>query len=231
MNKFNDLSDKDADLIKEKFHDILDGYKHFQQRIISDFTYSPKYKPYVHSIRHRIKDEEHLLEKIRRKNQLISSNNQEDFIDKDNFFTKITDLVGVRVLHLYLRHFEYIHRAILESLANGDLALYEEPKAYTWDIESEEYFKGLEISTERKDSYYTSVHYVLKPRPDSTITCEVQVRTLLEEAWGEIDHTINYPKKHDDENCQSQLKVLARIISAGGHLSNSIMRQYTDKTD
>ena len=114
----------------------------------------------------------------------------------------------------------------MESINNRDIFLYEAPKAYTWDVESKNYFERLELITELKESYYTSVHYVLKPRQDSHLTCEVQVRTLLEEAWGEIDHSMNYPSKHHDEYCQAQLKVLARLVNASGHLANSIMKQY-----
>jgi len=57
-------------------------------------------------------------------------------------------------------------------------------------------------------------------------SCEVQVRTLLEEVWGEVDHTMNYPVPTADEHCREQIRVLARLVGAGTHLADSIMRRY-----
>jgi len=66
-----------------------------------------------------------------------------------------------------------------------DWALLEDPKAFTWEPESEEFYAELGIETEIKDSYYTSVHYLVKPNNDkSAVSCEIQVRTLFEEIWG-----------------------------------------------
>jgi Uncharacterized protein conserved in bacteria len=208
-------------LILDKFKEIKGEYEHFQKRLINDFLSDPRYKDCVHSVRYRTKSQDHLLEKIHRKNR-----NSSDEINSENLCDRITDIVGIRILHLHLDQFEKIHRNIMESINNRDIFLYEAPKAYTWDVESKNYFERLELITELKESYYTSVHYVLKPRQDSHLTCEVQVRTLLEEAWGEIDHSMNYPSKHHDEYCQAQLKVLARLVNASGHLANSIMKQY-----
>ncbi|WP_315782452.1 hypothetical protein [Bradyrhizobium sp. SZCCHNPS1003] len=35
-------------------------------------------------------------------------------------------------------------------------------------------------------------------RPDSPLSCEIQVRTLFEEIWGEIDHQLNYPRRQSE---------------------------------
>jgi ppGpp synthetase/RelA/SpoT-type nucleotidyltranferase len=88
------------------------------------------------------------------------------------------------------------------------------------------FFDSLGINTEQKDSFYTSIHYVLKPNSKSKAICEVQVRTLLEEVWGEIDHKMNYPSPVNDEHCREQIRVLARLVGAGSHLADSIMRRY-----
>lgn len=59
---------------------------------------------------------------------------------------------------------------------------------------------------------YTSVHYVIGSGTRTAMTCEVQVRALMEEAWGEIDHSINYPRPIDDVACRAQLETLAHTI-------------------
>lgn len=178
--------------------------------------------PAIHSIKYRIKNPDHLLDKLKRKSE------NGVLVNEYSLFDEITDLAGIRILHLYQDQFEIIHSQIMEKIESGDWILGEAPKAYTWDPETQRYFKGLGISTEIKDSYYTSVHYLVKTNNKSRICCEIQVRTLFEEIWGEIDHAINYPHKIDSTACSEQLKVLSRLVSTGTSLSNSIFRSYNE---
>jgi ppGpp synthetase/RelA/SpoT-type nucleotidyltranferase len=60
-------------------------------------------------------------------------------------------------------------------------------------------------------SQMVSVHYVLA-WGRNVKTCEIQVRTLSEEVWGEIDHSINYPHPIKDVACTGQLETLAAAI-------------------
>ncbi len=86
-------------------------------------------------------------------------------------------------MHIYFDQFTDIHQAIMEQINSGEWVLFEDPKAYTWDPETEEFFNKLAINTKRKESY-TSVHYVIKPNNKENIfCCEIQVRTLFEEIW------------------------------------------------
>ncbi|MNN35933.1 hypothetical protein D3C81_1498010 [compost metagenome] len=111
----------------------------------------------------------------------------------------------------------------------GDWAFVEEPKAYTWDPESKKQYEDLGILTEVRETFYTSVHYVVKPNNNKNLVCcEIQVRTLFEEIWGEIDHTINYPHETESIACKEQLRVLAKLVSTGTRLADSIFRSYND---
>lgn len=172
----------------------------------------------VHSIRSRLKDEGHLAEKIKRRDK------DGKITDSINLFSQITDLAGLRVLHLYQTQFARIDSFIRRKVKNKTWRLVEKPVAYTWDPESEVYFKGFKIRTELKPSYYTSVHYLVAPAndEDDAICCEVQVRTLFEEAWGEIDHAINYPEKTKRLATIEQLRVLSKLVSTGSRLADSI---------
>ena len=67
-----------------------------------------------------------------------------------------------------------------------------------------------------------SVHYVVQPNSRTELTCEIQVRTLMEEVWGEVDHQINYPVKANSLSCREQIKVLARVTSSCSRLVDSI---------
>jgi putative GTP pyrophosphokinase len=175
--------------------------------------------PTVHSVKSRLKDPVHLKEKIVRKQA------GGDQITAENLFTRITDLAGVRVLHLYQEQSRAIHAAILDKVdGQRDWVFNEPPKAYTWDPEAQGFFASMGLTVEVKDSFYTSVHYLVRPRPDSSHCCEIQVRTLFEEIWGEVDHTLNYPSPIDNAACCEQLRVLTKVVGAGSRLVDAIFR-------
>lgn len=75
---------------------------------------------------------------------------------------------------------------------------------------------------------YTSVHYVIGSASRTTVTAEIQVRTLMEEVWGEVDHTMNYPHPVESVACREQLKVLARVTSSASRLVDSIFATVDD---
>ena len=174
--------------------------------------------PDIHSVKSRAKDSDHLRDKVRRK---IYDGRA---IDTTNMFDQITDLAGVRVLHLHLEQFGAIHGAISGQVDAGEWIFHEAPKAYTWDPESKDYFESFGLPVELKDSFYTSIHYVVRPRPGAQAACEIQVRTLFEEIWGEIDHALNYPHPTESIANREQLRVLARLVSTGSRLGTSIFR-------
>lgn len=179
----------------------------------------------VHSVKSRLKDETHLEEKIRRKRD------EGREIGVDNLFSEITDFAGLRVLHLYQNQFSEIHKYIMKKITNKSWKLLEKPVAYTWDPESVEYFKSFKIKTSIKSSYYTSVHYLVAPANDEDeISCEIQVRTLFEEAWGEIDHSINYPVKTDKTASVEQLRVLSKLVSTGSRLADAIFKVHVENS-
>ena len=201
--------------------------KAFLQTVLFFFENNPALKGIVHSVKSRMKDPEHLKDKIQRK---LKSGK---IIDENNLFTVVNDLIGVRVLYLYQDQFQLIYNELLKKVdETKDWMFVEAPKAYTWDPETREYFEKLNIHTEVRDTYYTSVHYVIKPNNElSNITCEIQVRTLFEEIWGEIDHTINYPHQTEIIACKEQLRVLAKLVSTGTRLADSIFRTYNDVSE
>ncbi|OQX21334.1 MAG: (p)ppGpp synthetase [Candidatus Altiarchaeales archaeon A3] len=198
----------------------------FLKRVFNYFSDRPKLNksplPIIHSIKHRIKDPEHLSDKIRREWS------EKGPIDGSNLFEKITDLAGVRILHLHQAQFSDIHKEIIDQIEEKEWYFVKPPVAYTWDPESETFFKGLNIECQVKESFYTSTHYIVKPREKSNINCEIQVRTLYEEIWSEIDHFINYPNPINSIACKEQLKVLSKLTNTGTRLVDSIFKSYEE---
>lgn len=212
-----------ADLALTAFEERRHELSIFMKGVEGWFASHPKLTggspPSVHSVKSRLKDSIHLKEKIVRKQA------GGDPITAENLFTRVTDLAGVRVLHLYQEQSRAIHAAIIDKVeTQRDWVFNEPPKAYTWDPEAQGFFASMGLEVEVKDSFYTSVHYLVRPRDDSPHCCEIQVRTLFEEIWGEVDHTLNYPNPTDSVACREQLRVLTKVVGAGSRLVDAIFR-------
>ncbi len=209
----------EVDRLVEAYAEKREEFDYFRRQVADFFLISKRFNspplPLVHSVKSRLKDVGHLREKIIRKWA-------DGPITPDTLFSRVTDLAGVRVIHLYSQQFESIHSAIGEHIRQGYWHLNEPPVAYSWDPEATAYFRGLGVDAQIRDSYYTSIHYVVKPQAGAVLTCEIQVRTLFEEAWGEIDHALNYPKSTELLACREQLRVLAKLASTGTRLADSI---------
>ena len=215
---------EDINKIIATYEDEKHYFERFMNGVVDTFKLEPKLNAYgnpiIYTIKSRLKDPNHLRDKITRKWD------DENPLTADNFFERITDLAGVRVLHLYQDQFKILHEHIQKQVDSGDWFLKENPVAYSWDPESTSYFQELGLDPKIKDSYYTSIHYVIMPKANSNICCEIQVRTLFEEIWGEIDHTINYPHPTENISCKEQLRVLSKLVSTGTRLADSIFRTH-----
>ena len=193
LEKF-DISEKDFESTNLKWED-LQSIKEDYKKIRKELDLIARYieeklhtLDIVHSVRYRIKDSEHLLAKIIRK----KIEDPEREITIDNYKSSITDLIGIRAIHLFKEDWVFIHKFIED---NWDLQ--EQPFAYIREGDAgpcvEEYEK-YKCNVKLHPHGYRSVHYLIQARPgrDSYIA-EIQVRTIFEEGWSEIDHTIKYP--------------------------------------
>lgn len=142
----------------------------------------------VHSTGGRLKDPEHLIEKCIRK-QVKDPNRK---ITLETYREEITDLIGVRALHIFKEDWGGIHRAILDTWD-----VKETPTANIREGDSKEMrdlYEGAECKVKIHPAGYRSVHYVIVTQPTKErMYVEVQVRTIFEEGWSEIDHMFRYP--------------------------------------
>jgi putative GTP pyrophosphokinase len=182
----------------------------------------------IHSVRSRIKNPDHLRGKLIRKYQEAKAKGIEFDITKQNLTEKVNDLAGLRIIHLHRKQVEKINTELKKTLADFQWQIIEGPIAKTWDDDSRAYFNSIGFTIEENKNMYTSVHYVIKPNSGSITTCEIQVRTLMEEVWGEVDHTINYPYKTESIACREQIKALAHATSSCSSLVNSIFTSFED---
>lgn len=144
--------------------------------------------PAVHSVRMRVKEPEHVVEKIIRKTVARPSLK----ITPKNYTKKLTDLVGLRALHLFKGDWLAIHDFVKKTWD-----LKEVPRANVRRGDSTQLLDGYRKAECRVVEHrfgYRSVHYLLRAQPArSEEVLELQVRTIFEEAWSEIDHRVRYP--------------------------------------
>jgi len=175
----------------------------------------------VHSVRWRVKDVEHLLEKIIRKRCEEKVSKKYQTICAGNYFSVVNDLIGVRALHLFKSDVFKIHPQVVEMWPLG-----EKPVSYVRAGDRSDLIDGLKqcgINSKVHRAGYRSVHYILKMRPGVTdIFVELQVRTIFEEAWSEIDHKVRYPNFSENKQVEEVLKIFNRLSGSADELGGFI---------
>lgn len=208
------------------------SFQTFLNSLQDQISTSPKLIPYIHSLKCRTKSSASLEDKIIRKLDEAKKAKRPLDILRDNLFVKINDLAGLRILHLNTDQLPFIAQGLKELFEEESYRLIEKPSARTWDDESKVLLSKMGfkiVNKPTKPSFYTSVHYVIKPNNKKTaITCEIQVRTLMEEVWGEVDHRLNYPHSTEILACKEQIAALARATSTCSRLVDSIFRSHAD---
>lgn len=200
----------------------------FMKAVVGFINESKTLQPLVHSIKFRLKSLDRIEDKLQRKLANAQAEGREFDITPENLLAKVTDLAGIRILHLHTSQFAEIDRELRNIIREQKFTLAEGPFARTWDDEYRDYFRGLNVEPQPSPNMYTSVHYVIASGSETTINCEIQVRTLMEEVWGEVDHLLNYPHKADSVACREQIKALARVTSSATRLVDSIFATAAD---
>lgn len=178
----------------------------------------------VHTVRYRIKDVDHLLEKIIRK----TSEGEKD-IDIDNFAEKITDVIGIRVLYVFKSDWKKLHDDINKNYSSK---YAQNPQIKIKEGDSEEEFKKIR-NVEIEKSIYRSIHYTLRHEMFDestgnkicTVKVEIQTRSIFEEGWSEINHKLIYKKSLPDEIKAKMLNIsdiLSTLAGACDRLGESL---------
>lgn len=157
---------------------------------------------------YRVKQEQ----SFRRK---VSGRPEGTFIGGEGELT-MNDILGCRIVTYFSGMFPQIHRGILEYpgirvVPDKSIKVYDAHEAVRGLSESEVEEAGI------KNSGYRSIHYPVFFENDSgrTVEFEIQVRTILSDAWGEIDHKLGYKPGSDSEHVVNrQLQVMAAHLRA-----------------
>lgn len=176
----------------------------------------------VHSVRYRIKDPNSLIEKIIRKKIEKPGRN----INLENYCDVITDLIGVRILHTFKYDWYPIHNFILNTF---QLKRRTKPIVYFREGDEKEFIKMCKncgCKQEKHSKGYRSIHYEISTQLTKyKYYAEIQVRTIFEEGWSEIDHKIRYSYKGQDSSpFDSELGQLNRIAGTADEAATNIKK-------
>lgn len=164
-------------------------------RLIKDDPASPKES--LHTIIYRIKKENRLIEKIDEENKKAGPGAES--ITRNNFQKKIGDLLGIRLVCLRLSDINSV-KAYLELLADEKILRFvgkpDHKRSFILPVDPGDTIpEGLDL----RYSGYSSIHFQVElgqasDAPDGLkgLQTELQLRTIFEEAWGEIDHKYRY---------------------------------------
>lgn len=171
----------DLDVVRREFENKTHIYKQLEAEIV--FILEPAISEAnikLHSITHRVKNIDSFLHKAQRK-------------ESQKPFDNIRDIVGIRVICLFLSDIESIGNVIRESFNV---------------LEEDDKVEGADVSS----FAYMSVHYIAMmkaghsgPRydPIANLPFEIQVRTIAMDAWANVSHYLSYKS---DEDVPSELR-------------------------
>lgn len=188
------------------------------------------FKASYHSMRCREKDPEHLVEKIIRKRGKEQVKKYED-IGVSNYREIIRDLIGVRILIFSKEEWSKIYEDVKKNFASSEEEdplhyIAEPPKAYT-RYGDRNVFQG-RIYVEHSNKGYRSQHYVVKFKE---YYCEIQVRTLAEEVYGEFDHKVKYPYREDNKFLVRYTRTLSQLLGSVDELISTCFQMEADGWD
>lgn len=168
----------------------------------------------VHSLKMRIKEPDHLIAKIIRK----KIKEPERDINLENYEGEITDLIGVRALHLFKDEWVGIHEAITDIFE-----VKEGPVANIRKGDPDAIFKEHGGEIVEHPAGYRSVHYLVESKPTKKLSiAEIQVRTIFEEGWSEIDHQLRYPHDVDNMLLSQYLAMFNRLAGSADEMGTFI---------
>jgi len=202
------MVDLDLDGIRKVFNDRKYELERWKENVVSAITSDPVLQKELRPIfvKGRVKDEESLIEKVTDKHDPTYR-----VISPENLFVEIEDLVGVRLVVAQKAHIRKAIARIRVLEMQGVWTIVDEVH-YGWHPDEILEIERDGIDAETKPSAYCSRHFILSQHGDDfesedLVKCELQVRTVLEEAIFENDHRIRYKKSHGAFTG----KVLARL--------------------
>jgi putative GTP pyrophosphokinase len=186
-------------------------------QLIQDDPSSPKES--LHTVIYRIKDELRLIEKINRLNAELEDGVPS--IVEENYPARVGDLLGVRIICLRLSDIEKVE-IYLKLLSEENILSFvkgpEQKRSFILPVNASD---SIPDDIDLRYSGYSSIHYQIELGENSDaspglkgLLFELQLRTILEEAWSEIDHKYRYVRSRIGVNLPDHIHMGFYNLSA-----------------
>lgn len=178
----------------------------------------------IHTIKMRVKSPENVAEKVLRK----KLESPERDLTLATYRIELTDLVGIRGLHLFKEQWEEIHAFVSGEFDLAEPAMMYHHKGDKFDCTLAE---RMNVIPKEHGRGYRSAHYLLQAAPiKDLITIELQIRTQAEDLWSEVDHRARYSREADIPAHEEQVLDLLNIFTAAADGLVSYVQQMKQLT-
>lgn len=133
----------------------------------------------------------------------------------------ISDIIGVRIVCLYESQIAIVSEIIKKQFN----VIKEENKALDLDEKFRFGYKGLHLDLELNDARRKLPEY----NKFSSLRFELQIRSIVQDAWSEVDHRLKYKKQIPDKLKRRIIRLAALFELADQEFEE--IRNTTDKTE
>ena len=192
--------------IADDYESKIDKFK----EIAVDYVNQLNDLPQVHSVRYRLKDVEHLIEKIIRK--AVEYEDTDVVYNVETYLVEITDIIGIRALYVFKSDYLPLHNMIIKQYKKN---FCEKPQVKLREGDNKKIYSGLKNVEFQIDSMYRSIHYTIRAtKEDVIVPVEIQTRSVFEEGWSEINHKLLYKKNTLSLDEEKLLRQASSILSS-----------------
>lgn len=178
----------------------------------------------IYTTKSRIKAEDSIFIKTKR--------------DKENNLNKIEDIAGFRIVCLFEQDIIQVHNYIIKSLGDdNDKFNLCKFKYFNFDYDSFikpliEYltpiYGNVDLIPKKKETGYKSIHYIFNYKIGiNEYNIEIQLRTLLQDVWGELEHSICYKQGDVDPQIKHNFIALSTRLQA----DDTMIKNLKSKSD
>jgi putative GTP pyrophosphokinase len=154
----------------------------------------------VTKIEGRVKDKAECIKKFHRKYQGKLESAEQAYQIKDY----ISDLIGIRIICLYEDQIAVVSQILQKHFTIIDVT---DKIAAVESTEGSFGYKGLHMDLALSEEMTTKSKY----QPYAQLTFEVQIRSLIQDAWSVLDHKIKY-KKSIPNDLRRRINVLSALF-------------------
>ncbi|GGD72884.1 (p)ppGpp synthetase [Emticicia aquatilis] len=137
----------------------------------------------IDSVSSRVKNLDECIHKFKRKYLSKFEESDTDY----EVYDSITDLLGVRIVCLYVSDFDKIKELLEENFKEIGIT---DKTALIESTENQFGYKGLHLDLKLNESREQLHEY----RKFKDLRFELQIRTIIQDAWSVLDHKIKYKK-------------------------------------